>query len=81
MTCSGVCFFIGISHPFIQPRSNLTPGPVFGGQATLMMSFGVNPKVVGEMLGHSTIATTMDIYSHVPLGLQRDAARTLQEGL
>ena len=49
--------------------------------ATLMMSFGVNPKVVGEMLGHSTIATTMDIYSHVPLGLQRDAARTLQEGL
>ena len=49
--------------------------------ATLMMSFGVNPKVVGEMLGHSTIATTMDIYSHVPLGLQRDAARNLQEGL
>jgi site-specific recombinase XerD len=40
--------------------------------ATLMMSFGVNPKVVSEMLGHSTIATTMDIYSHVPLGLQRE---------
>ena len=49
--------------------------------ATLMMSFGVNPKVVSEMLGHSTIATTMDIYSHVPLGLQREAVRTLQEGL
>ena len=49
--------------------------------ATLMMSFGVNPKVVSEMLGHSTIATTMDIYSHVPLGLQREAALTLQEGL
>ena len=49
--------------------------------ATLMMSFGVNPKVVSEMLGHSTIATTMDIYSHVPLGLQREAVQTLQEGL
>ena len=49
--------------------------------ATLMMSFGVNPKVVSEMLGHSTIATTMDIYSHVPLDLQRDAVRALQEGL
>lgn len=49
--------------------------------ATLMMSFGVNPKVVSEMLGHSTIATTMDIYSHVPLGLQREAALTLQEGI
>jgi predicted metal-dependent hydrolase len=33
------------------------------------------------MPGYSTIATTMDIYSHVPLELQRDAARTLQEGL
>ena len=49
--------------------------------ATLLMSFGVNPKVVSEMLGHSTISTTMDIYSHVPLGLQREAALTLQEGL
>ncbi len=49
--------------------------------APLIMSFGVNPKVVGEMLGHSTIATTMDIYSHARLGLKRDAARTLQEGL
>ena len=49
--------------------------------ATLMMSFNVNPKVVSEMLGHSTIATTMDIYSHVSLGLQKEAALTLQEGL
>ena len=49
--------------------------------ATLMMSFGVNSKVVSEMLGHSTIATTMDIYSHVPLGLQREAVQTLQGGL
>jgi len=47
--------------------------------ATLMMSFGVNPKVVSEMLGHSTIATTMDTYSHVSLDLQRNAAQTLQD--
>ena len=46
-----------------------------------MMSLGVNPKVVSEMLGHSTIATTLDIYSHVSLGLQKEAALTLQEGL
>lgn len=49
--------------------------------ATLMMSFGVNPKVVSEMLGHSTIATTMDTYSHVSLSLQRDAAKALQDGM
>ena len=49
------------------------PGHAF---ATLMMRFGVNPKVVGEMMGHST----MDIYSHVHLELQRDAVSTLQGG-
>ena len=38
MTCSGVCLFVGISPPFIQPRSNFTPGPVFGGQVRLALS-------------------------------------------
>ena len=49
--------------------------------ATLMMSFGVNPKVVSEMLGHSTIATTMDIYSHVLPGMQEEAARRINTAL
>ena len=31
--------------------------------ATLALSAGVNPKVVSERLGHSTIAVTMDTYS------------------
>ena len=48
--------------------------------ATLMMSFGVNPKVVSGMPGYSTIATTMDTYSHVSLDLQREAAQVLQDG-
>ena len=29
------------------------------------MKAEVHPKVVQERLGHSTIATTLDIYSHV----------------
>jgi integrase len=33
--------------------------------ATLMLSLGVHPKVASEMLGHSTIAVTLDLYSHV----------------
>ncbi len=49
--------------------------------ATLMMISGVNLKVVGEMLRHSAIATTMNIYPRASLGLQGDAARTLQERL
>ena len=33
--------------------------------ATILLGAEVHPKVVQERLGHSTIATTMDIYSHV----------------
>src|SRR5829696_2841027 len=33
--------------------------------ATLLLSKNVNPKVVSEMLGHASIAITLDTYSHV----------------
>ena len=33
--------------------------------ATLLLGKGVHPKIVQEMLGHSTITQTMDTYSHV----------------
>ena len=33
--------------------------------ATLLLSAGIHPKVVQEILGHSQISMTMDIYSHV----------------
>ena len=42
--------------------------------ASLMMKAGINPKVVSERLGHSSIAITMDIYSHVLPGIQEEAA-------
>jgi integrase len=41
---------------------------------------GVNPKVVSERLGHSTIVLTLDVYSHVLPTMQEDAAAQL-EGL
>jgi integrase len=41
--------------------------------ATLLLSQSVHPKVVQERLGHSTIAITMDLYSHVMPTVQRDA--------
>jgi len=34
---------------------------------------GVHPKVVQELLGHSDIGVTMDIYSHVLPSMQKDA--------
>jgi len=33
--------------------------------ATLLLSKGVHPKVVSEMLGHATITLTLDTYSHL----------------
>ena len=42
--------------------------------ATLALRAGVHPKVVQERLGHSTIGVTLNIYSHVSVGMQRDAA-------
>ena len=42
--------------------------------ASLMLKQGVHPKVVQERLGHATISTTLDLYSHVTPGLQEAAA-------
>ena len=45
--------------------------------ATWLLEQGVSPKVVQTMLGHSSIRITMDVYSHVSLDLERQAAATL----
>jgi integrase len=45
--------------------------------ATLLLSLGSHPKVVQERLGHSTIAVTLDVYSHVLPTIQRDAVSKL----
>jgi integrase len=42
--------------------------------ATVALSAGVHPKVVSERLGHSRIAITLDIYSHVIPSLEEEAA-------
>ncbi len=49
--------------------------------ATLLLSVGVHPKVVQEILGHSQISITMDVYSHVLPGMQQDAIGKLNDAL
>jgi integrase len=46
------------------------------GAATRLSSWpdGVHPKIAQERLCHSTITTTMDLYSHVTDTMQADAA-------
>ncbi len=49
--------------------------------ASLMLKQGIHPKVVQERLGHSTIAITLDTYSHVAPGLQEAAAKRFDDAL
>ena len=46
-----------------------------------MLKQNVRPKVVQERLGHATIATTLDIHSHVLPGMQEEAALEFDEGM
>jgi len=43
--------------------------------ATLMLSLGVNTKIVAEILGHSDIKLTADTYSHVLPTMQESAMK------
>lgn len=49
--------------------------------ATLLLGRGVNPKIVSEMLGHATIAITLDTYSHVLPDMQQQAAAAMEAAL
>lgn len=41
--------------------------------ATLWLDFGEDPKVLQDILGHSRIETTMNLYQHVSPKIQKDA--------
>jgi integrase len=45
--------------------------------ATQLLLAGVHPKIAQERLGHATITTTLDLYSHVTETMQSDAAERL----
>jgi integrase len=47
--------------------------------ATILLTSGVHPKVVQERLGHSTIAMTLDVYSHVLPSIQQEAADKIDD--
>jgi integrase len=49
--------------------------------ATLLLSEGVHPRVVMELLGHSQMRTTTDTYSHVMPALAEEAAAKMGAAL
>ncbi len=49
--------------------------------ATLLLSEGVHPRVVMELLGHAQMRTTTDTYSHVMPALAKEAAAKMGTAL
>jgi hypothetical protein len=47
----------------------------------LLLTKGVHPKTVSEVLGHSSVSITLDTYSHVSPGLGEVAARAMEDVL
>jgi integrase len=45
--------------------------------ATLLLARGVSARMVMDILGHSQIAVTMNIYGHVLPAMQQDAAKEI----
>lgn len=43
--------------------------------ATILFSWGTHPKVVQEILGHSQISMTLDVYSHMLPSMQEDVTK------
>ena len=49
--------------------------------ATMLLGMNVHPKIVQEILGHSQISMTMDIYSHILPTMQEEAMHKIDEAL
>jgi hypothetical protein len=52
-----------------------------GGGSMPLLGKGVHPKFVQELLGHATIAITLDTYSHVIPGMGDAIARAMEDTL
>lgn len=46
--------------------------------ATMLLSANVNPKVVAELVGHSSVSMTLNVYSHVLPSLKENAISKLE---
>jgi len=49
--------------------------------ATLLLAQGTHPKLVQELLGHATIAMTLDTYSHFLPSMGDQTARAMEAAL
>ncbi len=45
--------------------------------ATILLTMGINPKLIQERLGHSDVRITLGIYGHVTASMQDQAMQAL----
>ena len=67
-----------------QRRGEITALRLHGlrhSHASHMLAPNVHPKIVQERFGHSSVATTMDISSHLLPNMQEDAAAKVDAAL
>ena len=67
-----------LSSALSSPPRETRPKTIYGlrhAHATLALSAGVNPKIVSEQLGHSSISVTMDILP----GMQEETALAVEQ--
>ncbi len=69
-----------MEQAFTKP--NDLPHLTFSGcrhaNAALALISGINPKAVSEHLGHSSVAITLDTYSHVLPNMQDELAIAIE---
>ncbi len=49
------------------------------GAAIVLLAAKVDLKVVSELLGHSSVAVTVDIYAHVLPEMQQEAVKKMDD--
>jgi integrase len=49
--------------------------------ASVMFKNGQSPALVSKRLGHASVSTTMDIYTHILPGWQREAANVFAKAM
>jgi integrase len=73
-----------------KPKDKNTPPPVLGfpqirfhdlrhSAATLLLAQGVKPRYITELLGHSNVSFTMQVYAHALREVQREVATKMDE--
>jgi integrase len=67
--------FMGIAERASLPKATLHT--LRHSAASALITSGTHMKVIQELLGHSSYAITADIYSHVAIEQQREAAEQL----